>query len=224
MSASLDLVMAVDVSRMAAALVPDLQQLAGLAGGEHHPPGAIQRVGHLLLAIHVQPGPEAIDSLSAVPEVRRGNDDRIESLLFFQHLAVVVIAIHGKAALRQLVDRAFETVLRPDIADRTESQTRDPQHGIEQHRPLGPGANQGHVQLPEVPYGDAGPQLGRLLRLLIHPLLVHGVPEQAEHRDRSDALEKIPTAQCFRWFPTGIILLETRFLFAHGSLSLLPCL
>ncbi len=87
------LLAAEDVVRIAAALVADLEELARLAGGLDHSAGPFQRVGHLLLAVDVQPGVQAGDRMLGVPAVRRGHDHGVQALLLLEHLAVIFVGV-----------------------------------------------------------------------------------------------------------------------------------
>ncbi len=141
------LLVAVQVARVAAALVADLQELARLPGGEHHAPRALQRVRHLLLAVDVLAGLQAVHGVLRVPEVGSGDDDRVELLLLVEHLPVVFVPVHVELELPQGVDHALLVVLLPDVAHGAEAQAGDAQHGVQQHLSLRPRAEQRHVDL-----------------------------------------------------------------------------
>ena len=71
----------VDVARVGAALVADLEELAGFAGGPNHGPGLVERVGHLFFAVDVESGPEASVGLFGMDPVGCGDDGRLEAFL-----------------------------------------------------------------------------------------------------------------------------------------------
>ena len=159
---------AVQVARVAAPLVPDLEQPSRLAGGEHHAASALQGVRHLLLAVDVLAGAETVDSVWRVPEVGRRDDDRVDVRLLVEHLAVVFVSPDLVLELPEDVDGPLLVVLRPHVAHGPESEARDPEHRVEQHLPLGAGPENGDVDL-----GDVLRRVGRLgLRGLPLSLLV----------------------------------------------------
>ena len=125
----------------------DLQELAGLTLRHHHAAGALERVRHLLLAVDVLAGLQAVDRVLRVPEVGRRDDDRVELLLLVEHLAVVLIAVRLLLEPLEGVDDAPLVVLGPDVADRAEAQARNPEHRLHQHLALGAGADQRDVDL-----------------------------------------------------------------------------
>jgi hypothetical protein len=87
-------------------------------------------------------------------------------------------------------------VLRPDVAHRPEAQPGDPQHGVDEHLPLGPRAEQGHVDLGDV--RGRGVVFGArrlLLHLLVGTLLPPGMAEQPQRRDGRQAQEHVATAE-----------------------------
>ena len=178
------LLVAVEVARVAAALVPDLEQLPGLAGGRDHLARALERVRHLLLAVHVLARLQAIHRVRRVPEVGRRDHDRVELLLLVEHLAVVLVAADLELVLLERVHHAPLVELGPDVAHRPEAQAGDAEHGVEQHLPLGPRADEGYVDLLQVG-GSSGPGgLGRLALLrLVGALLLQRVAEEAQGGD-----------------------------------------
>ena len=119
------LLIAVDVARVRAALVADLQELARLALRQHHAAGALERVRHLLLAVHVLAGLQGVNRVLRVPEVGRGDDHRVELFLLVEHLAVVRVAIRFLLEPLQGVDDPAQVVLGPDVAHGAEAHARE---------------------------------------------------------------------------------------------------
>ena len=140
-----DLVVAVLIAGIGAALVADLQELARLALGRHHAARAVERVRHLLLAVDVLAGLEAVDRVLRVPEVRRRDDDRVELFLLVEHLAVVLVGVHLVLESAEAVDDALLVVLRPDVADGAEAEAGDAQHRVGEDLSLRAGAQEGDV-------------------------------------------------------------------------------
>ena len=197
------LLVAVQVARVRAALVANLEELAGLAGGHHHAPRALEGVRHLLLAVHVLAGLEAVDRVLRVPEVGRGDDDRVELLLLVEHLAVVLVAVDLVLELLHRVDGAPLVVLRPDVAHRAEPQAGDAEHRLGQHLALGARAEEGHVDLLQV-CGGRRRRGGRLqLRLLVVTLLLPRVAEETECGDRGKSLQHVAAIQLSRPLGSG---------------------
>ena len=69
----------------------DLQQLSGLAHRLHHGARAFDGVAHHLFAIDVQPGLQAGVGDGRVPEIRRGDDDRLQILFVREQVLVIFI-------------------------------------------------------------------------------------------------------------------------------------
>ena len=198
------------VARVAAALVADLQQLAGLAGGEHHRARALERVRHLLLAVHVLAGLQAVDRVLRVPEVGRRDHDRVELLLLVEHLPVVFVAVHVVLELLQRVDDALLVVLGPDVAHGAEAQPGDAQHRVGQHLALRAGAEQRDVDLLQVLGRRRAARPRRPPAASARsPSASPGVAEQAErgHRRQPEqhvaAVDRPPGAACRRARPAG---------------------
>ena len=186
------LLVAVQVARVAAPLVPDLEELPRLPGREHHAPGALQGVRHLLLAVDVLAGLQAVDGVRGVPEVGRRDDDRVEVLLLVEHLPVVFVPVDLELELLEGVHDPLLVVLRPDVAHRPEAQAGDPEHGVEQHLPLGPRAEEGDVDLGDVLRGRGRLGARGLLRLLlVLVLLSPGVAEEAQGRHGREAQQHV---------------------------------
>ena len=105
----------VPVARLAAALVADLKQLAGLAGGEHHSPGIRERAGHLLLAVDVLASLETGDGVLGVHPVGRGDNHRDEVALLVEHLIRAIFALDEPRVCRshmhgQILDEALKVL------------------------------------------------------------------------------------------------------------------
>ena len=180
-----------DVARVRAALVADLEELAGLALRHHHAAGAVERVRHLLLAVHVLAGFQAVNRVLRVPEVGRGDDDRVELFLLVEHLAVVFVAVGLLLEPLEGVDDAPLVVFSPDVAHRTEAQARDAEHRLHQHLALCASADQRDVDRLEV--GRGGRCRGGGLRLfpLVLALFVPRVAEEPGRRDRGEAHQHV---------------------------------
>ena len=189
------LVVAVEVARIRAALVADLKELAGLARGRHHVPRPLERVRHLLLAVHVLAGLEAVDRVPLVPEVGRRDEDRVELLLLVEHLAVVLVGVGLVLVPLQAVDDAPLVVLRPDVAHRAEAQPWNSKHRVRQHLALRPRAQERDVDHLQIG-GRHGRRGGRLRpRLLVLALFVPGVAEETERGDRGQSLQHFAPIQ-----------------------------
>ena len=187
----------------------NLEELAGLPGGQHHAPRALERVRHLLLAVHVLAGLEAIDRVLRVPEVGRGDDHRVELLLLVEHLAVVLVAVHLVLELPHRVDSALLVVFLPDVAHRPEPQTGNAEHRFGQHLALGACADEGDVDLLQA--GGGGRRLRGLLqlRLLIAPLLLPRVAEETERGDGRQPLQHVAPIQLSWTLDSGLRLVFT---------------
>ena len=143
-----DLVVAMQIPRIAAPLVADLQELAGFLLTLDHLPGLRQIVGHLLLAVDVESGLHAGDGVLGVPEVGRRDDDRVDvALLLVEHLFVVDIGVVLVPVAIQQARYALLVVSLPNVADSLELDVRDLEAGFHQDLPLGAGAEQGHVDV-----------------------------------------------------------------------------
>ena len=135
------------VARVAAALVADLAEFAGFFHGFDHGAGAVDGVGHHLLAIDVEAGFEAFHGVRRVPEIRGGDDDGVEAFLGGEHFVDVRVAL-GRVALEgaDLGHAALEVVV-PDVADGLEVEAGDVGHGLEQDAALFADADEGDVDL-----------------------------------------------------------------------------
>ena len=90
-----DVLEAVAVARVGAALVADLEELARLLLHAAHLGGLLELVRHLLLAVHMLARAEAGARVFAVHPVGRRDHDRVDVLvLLFEHLAVVLVRLH----------------------------------------------------------------------------------------------------------------------------------
>ena len=128
-------------------------------------------------------GFEALDRVRRVPEVRSGDDDRVDQRLLVEHLAIVLVAFHVVLEPLERVDDPPLVKLRPDVADRANTQAGDAKHGVGQHLALGAGAKERDVDLLQASLGrwrDGGLRT----RPLISALLVPGVAEESQRRDR----------------------------------------
>ncbi len=142
------LVVAMEVPRVAAALVADLEELARLLLGLDHLPGLGQIVGHLLLAVDVQAGFHAGDGMLGVPEVGRRDDHRVDlALLLVEHLFVIGVGVALLSVAAQQVGHALLVVGFPDVADGLELDVRNLAAGFHQDLSLGPGPEQGDVDV-----------------------------------------------------------------------------
>ena len=194
------LLVAMDVARVRAALVADLEEFAGFALGKHHAAGALERVRHLLFAVHVLAGLQARNRVRRVPEIGRRDDDRVELFLLVEHLAVVFVAVGLLLEPLEGVDDAPLVVIGPDVTHRAEAQARDAKHRLHQHLALSPGAEQGDVDLLQTRRGDRS----RGCRLLPAPsvllLAAPRVAEEPERRDRGQPHEQIAPIELWRPF------------------------
>ena len=80
-----------EITRIAPALMTDLQQLAGLAHRLHHGARALDRIAHHLFAVHIQAGLEACVGHRRMPEIGRGDNHRLK--IFFLRQQVLVIFV-----------------------------------------------------------------------------------------------------------------------------------
>ena len=141
-----DQVHRVPVSGVAAALVADLDQLAGLPGREHDLLAALDRVGHLLLAVHVLARLQTGDRLLRVHPVGRGDDDRVRVRVFGEHF--LVVGIDGDLLVVRLEDAPrIALAVAPDIARGHEPNAGDLHAVLEQVAALAPRADYAHAQL-----------------------------------------------------------------------------
>ncbi len=196
----------------------DLQELAGLALRLHHAPGALERVGHLLLAVHVLASLQGVDRVPRVPEVGRGDDHRVELFFLVEHLAVVLIAIRFLLEPLQGVDDPALVVLGPDVAHRAESDARDAEHRLHEHLALGTGAEQRDVDLLQ-PRVGGGRRSGRLFPAAsVLLLLAPRVAEQPERRDRGQPHQQVAASELRRRAgPGGRLVLPLVVLVRHHS-------
>ena len=212
-----DLVVAVQVARVRAALVADLKELARLALGGHHAARALERVRHLLLAVHVLAGLEAVDRVLRVPEVRRRDDHRVELFLLVEHLAVILVGVRLVLEPLEAVDDALLVVFGPDVADGAEAQPGDAEHRVGEHLPLRAGAEEGDVDHLQIRgrLGRGGDLLDSCL--LERALRLPRVGEEAQRRDRRQPLQHVAAIQ-FSWFARrGLRLRLSRGRRRHGS-------
>jgi hypothetical protein len=127
--------------------MPDLQQFAGFARGFHHAAGVRQVGGHLLLAVDLEPGFHAGDGMFGVPEIGRGDDDRVQVVLFLvQQFFVIHVGVIRLAAFGKQAGDAPLVVLRPDIANRREADVGNLHGCVEQHLPFRSGPDERHAQ------------------------------------------------------------------------------
>ena len=176
----------------------DLEKLAGLAGRHDHAARALERVRHLLLAVHVFAGLQAIDRVLRVPEVRSRDDHRVELFLLVEHLAVVFVGVRIVLEALEAVDDAFLVVLSPHVADRPEAQARNAQHRVGQHLALGSRTEEGDIDLLQAGRGCRRRGDFFQLRLLVLALFLPRVAEEAERRDRGQPLEHVPPIELSR--------------------------
>ena len=194
------LLVAVEIARVRSALVADLQELAGLAGGRHHAARPLEGVRHLLLAVHVLAGLQTVDRVLRVPEVGGGDDDRVELLLLLEHLAVVLVAADLVLEPRETVDDPLLVVLGPDVAHCAEAQAGDPEHRVGQHLALGSRAEEGHVDLLQI--GRSRLRCGGCLdlRLLVLVLPAPRVAEETQRGDRGQPCQHLSPVE----FPRSV--------------------
>ena len=169
----------------------DLEQLAGLAGRPHHAARALERVRHLLLAVHVLAGFQAVNRVLRMPEVGRGDDHCVELFLLVEHLAVVRVRVRIVLEALEAVDDSPLVVLGPDIADGAEAETGDAQHRVGQHLALRTGAEERDVDLLQAGRGRGRCSHFLELRLLVVALLLPRVAEEAERGDCGQPLEHV---------------------------------
>ncbi len=151
----------VDVARVGSALVADLKELARLAGREDHGPGLVERVGHLLLAVDVEPPPETGVGLLGVDPVGRRHDRRVEVLLGGEQLAEVLVDVGDVAVFLEVVAGVLAAV-GPDVGDGDDADGRDAQHRLDEDTALGAAADDGHAELVGG-LGGGGRRRGRVL-------------------------------------------------------------
>ncbi len=84
----------------------DLQQLSGLAHRLHHGARTVNGVAHHLFAIDVQARLQAGVGDGRVPEIRRGDDDRLQIFFLGQQILVIFVIVDLKAV-------GLESVLCP---------------------------------------------------------------------------------------------------------------
>ncbi len=141
------LLIAVNVARIAAPLVADLQELACLARRLDHLACPGHRTGHLLLAVDVQTCVETTERMPRVPEVRRRDNHCVEVLLAGEHIFIINVCPGRMAVVLKNPFGTLETVRLPDVTDRLEPYTADMQTGIHQGIPLRSGAQKSHVDV-----------------------------------------------------------------------------
>jgi len=187
----------VDVAWIAAPLMADLQQLSGAAGGQDHFPCTLKGIGHLLFTVHVQAGIQTIHRLRCMPEIRRGNDHRVQILFLREHVLIVGVGVQLVPVLLQKTIRTLQIVLAPDIAHGLESDIGDLQAGVQEHLSLRSRSDQGNVHF----VGG-----GSFLASLFFPLGGQRREQDARSRGRSVAQKAAPVNSChgyllsFRWF------------------------
>ncbi len=142
---------------IAAPVMADLQQLAGLAGGAHHRARALDLVRHQLLAVDMLAGAHAGVGVLRVVEVRRRDNHRVEVGHARQHLAIV---LERPGIVTELAKQALTVgpVVGPDIGDGAEADVRDLERGIEQHAALFTATDEADVEGIRAPGG--GPRAG----------------------------------------------------------------
>ena len=205
------------VARVRAALVADLKELARLTLGGHHAARALERVRHLLLAVHVLARLEAVNRVLRVPEVGRRDDDRVELFLLVEHLAVILVAVHLVLEPLEAVDDALLVVLRPHIAHGAEAETGDPEHGVGKHLTLRAGAEEGDVDFLQI-RGRLGRGGGFLDSCLLERALRPPcVGEEAQRRDRRQALQHVAAIQFSRFARRDLRLTLPEVVACHGS-------
>ncbi len=142
------LVVAMEIARIASALVTDLQELARPLRSLDHLLGLGQFVGHFLLAVDVQAGFHTGDGMLGVPEVGRRDDHRVDiALLLVQHLFVVDVRVVLVTISFQQPRNALLIVGFPDVTDRLETDAWNLQARFHQDLSLGTGTQQGYVDI-----------------------------------------------------------------------------
>lgn len=136
----------VQVLGIAAALVADLQELAGALGGLHHGAGGLDGVGHHLLAVHRAPGLQAHDGVGRVHEVGRRDEHRLDVGFLVQQFLDILVLDHVMALPLELLGDVF-AVEGPDVADRLDLDSGDEDHRVAQYAALFAAAHDGDLQL-----------------------------------------------------------------------------
>ena len=103
-----------DITRIAPALMADLEQLAGLAHRFHHGAGALDGVAHHFFAIDMQPGLQTGIGHGRVPEIRNSHDHGLQIFFIGKQFLVIVITLHVKSVILQPTDIAVAIII-PDI-------------------------------------------------------------------------------------------------------------
>ena len=167
----------------------DLEELAGLAGGEDHGPGLVERVRHLLFAIDRQPGPEAGVGVLGVDPVGGGDDGGLEALFRGQEVAIVLVDGGDVAVLLEVVPGVLPAV-GPDVADGRDADPGNAQHRFDEHAALGAAADDGHAELVGAFRGGRRGRGGGLRRVLPERRSRQGGAEPGRGRGS----EEIPAA------------------------------
>ena len=153
-----------DIPRIAAALVPDLQESAGLFFNLGHIASTLQCIRHLFFAVNVQACFKASHCMFLMPKIGRGDDDTVEVLFRRQHLPIIFIHAMLVFILPEQTADTPAVVGGPDIAYGGYPYPRYFQARVEQHLALGAGTQQGNIELiaPAFPqHGLSGNYPGR---------------------------------------------------------------
>ena len=83
----------------------------------------------------MEPGLQAKGGVRSVPEIGRGDDDRVEPLFLREHVLDVGICLDLEPGLAEAV-LPVGAAEGPDVADRAEIQPGNAEHRVEQHAAL----------------------------------------------------------------------------------------
>ena len=122
-----DLVIAINVARIASALMANLKQLTSLATCQHHVLRRRQAVRHFLFAVDMKAFFKAGDGVLGMPKIRSSDQHRIQILLILKHLLIIDISrslmAEPTVSFKGTGDTA-KIALFPDVANCTKFNTR----------------------------------------------------------------------------------------------------
>ena len=116
---------------IAAALMADLQQLSGFAHGLHHRTRTFNRVAHHLFAVNMKTGFEAGVGHRRMPEIGRGDKNRLQILFLREQIFVILVGANLVAELLQIA-LAFPAVVVPDVTKGHQPDTLNIEQGFEE--------------------------------------------------------------------------------------------